>query len=67
MRNRRRRKPYNFEIEIRHPDQTDRMVKKFIKKTKKEGIIDEARERRYYTKPSDARRLKRKKRKQKRN
>jgi ribosomal protein S21 len=38
------------------------MVKKFIKKTKKEGIIDEARERRYYTKPSDAKRLKRKKR-----
>jgi len=62
-RNRRRRKPYNFEIEIRYPDQTDRMIKKFIKKTKKEGLIDELRERRYYTKPSDAKRLKRKKRK----
>ena len=61
-RNRRRRKPYNFEIEIRYPDQTDRMIKKFIKKTKKEGLIDELRERRYYTKPSDAKRLKRKKR-----
>ena len=62
-RNKRRQKPYNFEVEIRYPDQTARMVKKFIKKTKKEGIIDEARERRYYTKPSDAKRLKRKKRK----
>ncbi len=62
-RNRRRLKPYNFEVEIRYPDQTDRMIKKFIKKTKKEGLIDELRERRYYTKPSDAKRLKRKKRK----
>ena len=62
-RNKRRRKPYNFEVEIRYPDQTDRMVKKFIKKTKKSGIIDELRERRYYIKPSDAKRMKRKKRK----
>jgi ribosomal protein S21 len=35
------------------------MIRKFIKKCKKERIVEEARERRYYTKPSDAKREKR--------
>ena len=36
-----------------------RMIKKFIRKSKKLGIIDECKNRRYYTKPSVKKRLKR--------
>ncbi|HCI71907.1 MAG TPA: 30S ribosomal protein S21 [Balneola sp.] len=34
------------------------MIKKFVRKTKKEGILDEVRRRRYYEKPSVAKRKK---------
>ena len=34
----------------------ERMIKRFIKKTKKEKIIEEAKDRRYYKKPSDKKR-----------
>ena len=37
----------------------DRMIRRFIKKTKKSRIIEDVKDRRYYTKPSDARREKR--------
>ncbi len=37
----------------------ERLIRKFIKKVKKSGIIDEVKERRYYTKKSTKRRLKR--------
>ena len=37
----------------------DRMIRKFIKKVKKEKIIEEARDRRYYKKPSVEKREKR--------
>ena len=56
-------RPINVEVEIYHPDQTGRMVKKFNRKVKKSGILEELRERRYYTKPSVKRRLKRKNKK----
>ena len=56
-------KPINLEITIRHPDQTERMIKKFNRKIKKSGLLDEVRERRYFTKKSVKRRLKRLKRK----
>jgi small subunit ribosomal protein S21 len=39
----------------------ERMIKRFIKKMKKEKIIEEVKERRRYTKPSDAKRQKRQK------
>ena len=39
-----------------HPD---RMVRKFNKKVKKERIIEEVRDRRYYKKPSEAKKEKR--------
>ena len=32
------------------------MIRRFIKKTKKEKILEEVRERRYYKKPSEVRR-----------
>ncbi len=36
----------------------DKMIRKFIKKCKKEGIVDEVRDRRAYKKPSDVKRHK---------
>ena len=37
----------------------ENLIKKFIKKVKNSGILDEVRERRYYTKKSVKKRLKR--------
>ena len=37
----------------------ERLIRKFIKKVKKSGILDEVKERRYYNKKSVKRRLKR--------
>ena len=37
----------------------DRMIRKFIKKVKKERILEEVKERRYYKKPSVAKKEKR--------
>jgi ribosomal protein S21 len=49
----------NYSVKVRPRDNLDRVIKRFIKKTKKLGIIDEAKERRYYTKPSDKKRRQR--------
>ena len=38
----------------------EKMIKRFIKKVKKAGIIEEFINRRYYVKPSDKKRLKKK-------
>ena len=46
----------NLTIRPRRNERTDRLIKRFIKKTKKLGIIDEARDRRHYKKPSEKRR-----------
>ena len=46
----------NYSVKVRPRDNIDRVIKRFIKKTKKLGIIDEIKERRYYTKPSDKKR-----------
>jgi ribosomal protein S21 len=46
----------NYSVKVRPRENIDRVIKRFIKKTKKLGIIDEAVERRYYTKPSDKKR-----------
>ena len=50
----------NYSVRVRPKDNLERVIKRFIKKTKKLGIIDEAKERRYYTKPSDKKRRHRK-------
>ena len=39
--------------------QTERMIRRFIKKVKKEGILDEHKSRRYHKKPSVAKKEKR--------
>ena len=41
----------------RKNEDPNRFIKRFIKKCKKLGIIDEVKERRYYTKPSVKKRL----------
>ena len=46
----------NLTIRSRRNELPDRLVKRFIKKTKKTGIIDEVKERRYYKKPSEKKR-----------
>ncbi len=50
----------NYSVRVRKNDKIERVIKRFIKKTKKLGIIDEAKERRYYMKPSEKKRLARK-------
>jgi ribosomal protein S21 len=47
----------NYSVKVRRNDKIERVIKRFIKKTKKMGIIDEAKERRYYLKPSEKKRL----------
>ncbi len=56
-------KPVHVEVIIRDQEQVERMIKKFSRKVKKSGLLDELKERRYYTKKSVKRRLKRLKRK----
>lgn len=38
-------------------EQFERMLKDFAKKVKKEGVLEEVKRRRYYMKPSEAKRL----------
>ena len=53
-----KRTPVHAEVYIRDQQQFERMLKKFTKKVKKCGILDEVKERRYYTKSSVKRRNK---------
>ena len=61
--NRRRRnsnnnkKKFNFGVTPRRNESPERLIKRFIKKTKKSGIIDEMKERRHYRKPSEKKRI----------
>ena len=56
-------KPVNVEIVIYDQSQVERMIKKFSRKVKKSGLMDELKDRRYFTKKSVKRRMKRLKRK----
>ena len=53
-----KRTPVHVEVYVRDQEQFERMLKKFSRKVKKCGILEEVRERRYYTKPSVKRRKK---------
>ena len=58
------KKVVNFEVSLREvKGDANRLIKRFVKKTKKSGLLEEVRERRFYEKPSDKKRRKRKKRK----
>ena len=50
----------NLVVRPRRNENIERAIKRFNKKVKKLGIIDEAKERRYYLKPSEKKRLARK-------
>jgi ribosomal protein S21 len=43
-------------------ESSDRMIRRFIKKTKKIKLMDELRERRYYVKPSEIKRSEKRRR-----
>ena len=49
----------NISVKARPGEDSERLVKRFCKKFKKLGIIELLRDRRYYKKPSVAKRLKR--------
>lgn len=49
-------KTVNVVVTPRKNETPEKMIRRFIKKVKKEGIIEEVRERSYYTKPSQKRR-----------
>ena len=54
------KKPTNFGVDINQcKGNVERMIRRFIKKTKKERIVEQVRENSYYTKPSVAKREKR--------
>ncbi len=57
MRNRLPKKKNNLTIVPRRNESPERLVKRFNKKVKKLGIIDEAKERRHYIKPSEKKRI----------
>ena len=51
----------NHVVRPRRNEDPNRLIKRFQKKCKKLGIFDDVRERRYYKKPSERRRLAKKK------
>ena len=44
--------PVRAEVVPKRNESTERLIKRFIKKVKKAGIIEELRDRRYYEKPA---------------
>lgn len=45
-----------MEVKLRKNETCDNLIKRFVRKMKKEKILDEYRERQYYKKPSERRR-----------
>jgi small subunit ribosomal protein S21 len=46
----------NYTYRVKKKDNLDKVVKRFIKKCKKLGIIDEIKDRRHFVKPSEKKR-----------
>lgn len=46
-------KPINVEVTLRPGEHPERMIKRFIRKVKKSGVMEEIRERKFYEKKSD--------------
>ena len=55
--------PVNVEVVRKENESIERMLKRFVKKVKKEGIMEELREKTYYKKPSEIKRRKKERRK----
>jgi small subunit ribosomal protein S21 len=47
----------NYNYKVRRKDDINKVIKIFIKKCKKLGIIDEIRDRRHFVKPSEKKRM----------
>jgi len=57
-------KTYNFKVTLREvKGDPNRLIKKFIKKTKRSGLLEELKNRSFYEKPSEKRRKKKSKKK----
>ena len=54
-------KPIHVEVvaQSRYTDENERLIKKFVRKMKKNGVLDLVKKRRYYEKPSVKRKRKR--------
>ena len=52
-------KPVHVEVYIKNQEDLEKMIKRFSRKVKKSGILEEVRERRRFIKKSVKRRLKR--------
>jgi len=53
----------NVEVELRERESIERLIRRFIKKVKKEGILEEYNDRQFYKKKSDLKRIKKRRRK----
>jgi small subunit ribosomal protein S21 len=56
-------KKANVTVTRRENESVERMLRRFMKKVKKEGIMEQLRERAYYKKPSEVKRKKKIRRK----
>ena len=56
-------KAVNFDVKPRHNEDQMRMIRRFVKKTKKEGLIDKVRKRMQFTPKSEIKKLKRERKK----
>ena len=55
--------PINVEVRLKKDEATEKLIRRFTRKVKKEGILDEYRNNLYYEKPSVTRRRKKMNRK----
>jgi len=51
-------KPVNFEVTPKHREDQMKMIRRFVKKTKKEGLVDMVRKRSHFIPKSEKRKLK---------
>lgn len=55
--------PINVEVRLKDGESGEKLIRRFSKKVKKVGVLDEYRDRMYYEKPSKIKRLKKIRRK----
>ena len=55
-------RPMHAEVTAKYNEPIERLIKRFNKKLKKSNIMQELRDRRYYIKPSEKRKIKKEKR-----
>ena len=56
-------KPVNFDVKPRNNEDQMRMIRRFIKKTKKEGLVEKVRKRSRFISKSQIRKLKKERKK----